>query len=85
MGKNPDADNKIITCWCGATGTYKELFDVAVYGENCGGSGFLECLCGGDQCVCHHHGQSILCPGCDDCARDDHWDGDYDDQYDDEE
>lgn len=60
-------DDEVITCWCGATGTMDELFDGAVYAESCGGSGYLDCHCGGDQCVCHHHGQEVECPGCPDC------------------
>ena len=31
-----DPDDDQITCWCGATGTYDELFDNAVYGRCCG-------------------------------------------------
>ncbi len=68
-------DDELITCWCGATGTCDELFDDAVYEESCGGTRTLECHCGGDLCVCHHHGQSIECPGCDDCGCDDDLDG----------
>jgi hypothetical protein len=77
----PDhGDDEIITCWCGAEGTFDELFDDACFEENCGGSGYLECQCGGDQCVCHHHGQEVECPGCEDCLNRD--DGDYDIDYD---
>lgn len=70
-----EPDDEIITCWCGAQGTFDELFDDAVYGESCGGDGFLYCLCGGDLCVCHHHGQEVECPGCPDCEfeDDDHY------------
>jgi hypothetical protein len=70
-----DLDDQIITCWCGARGTADELFDDAVYAEGCGGTGHLYCHCGGDLCVCHHHGQEIECPGCPDCR----YDGDGDD------
>jgi hypothetical protein len=67
-------DDGLITCWCGATGTESELFDDAVYDGPCGGTGFLYCHCGGDQCVCHHHGQEVECPGCDDCGgEEDDW------------
>jgi hypothetical protein len=59
-------DEEIITCWCGATGTFDELFAPEVYEENCGGSGVLHCYCAGDFCCCHHHGQ-LECPGCPDC------------------
>ena len=61
-------DDEIITCWCGAKGTYDELFDDP--DEGCGGTGYVYCYCGGDQCVCHHHGQEIECPGCDECPED---------------
>ncbi|KKN41849.1 hypothetical protein LCGC14_0719090 [marine sediment metagenome] len=63
----PDDDQ--IECWCGATGTYDKLFDASglpPYPQGCGGSGMLICECGGDQCVCHHHGE-VECPGCEDC------------------
>jgi len=68
---NPDdteeePDEEQITCWCGATGTASELFDDEVYSQSCGGSGYLDCECGGDICVCHHHGE-IECAGCEDC------------------
>jgi hypothetical protein len=65
-----DEDDEIITCWCGASGTFDELFDDALFDEPCNGDGFLECYCGGDQCVCHHHGQEVECPGCEDCLHD---------------
>lgn len=75
-----DDDEEIIECWCGAKGTYDELFDDAMFTECCGGSGFLHCYCGGDLCVCHHHGQEIECPGCQDCHAEDQWDDDYGDE-----
>lgn len=53
-------------CWCGAVGTYKELFDDSGLEEVCGGLGILNCFCGGDQCVCHHHGEAP-CGGCEYC------------------
>ena len=69
-----DADSEIdddkIRCWCGAEGTYDELFDSEVFERGCGGSGTLDCECGGDQCVCHHHGE-VECPGCEDCCKGD--------------
>jgi hypothetical protein len=71
-------DDELITCWCGAVGTYEELFDFSGLDHCCGGSGELHCECGGDLCVCHHHG-SIECPGCADCEPA----GDFDDDYDD--
>lgn len=70
-----DDDAAIIKCWCGAEGTFEELFDDEVYGQSCGGSGVLHCECGGDQCVCHHHGE-VECEGCEDCGEcDDDCDG----------
>ena len=57
-------------CWCGVENPYYE----PVRGT-CGGMGIIECLCGGDQCVCHHHGE-IECLGCVDCAGDDEDDDD---------
>lgn len=56
----------IIECWCGARGTYSELFADNFEDDGCGGSGVLYCHCGGDQCVCHHHGE-VECPGCEEC------------------
>lgn len=65
-----------ITCWCGETGTYDELFDSSALDHTCGGSGVLYCYCGGDFCVCHYHGE-VDCDGCADCT-----DFDDDDDYD---
>jgi hypothetical protein len=61
--------DEIITCWCGAVGTFDELFDVSGLpksSDQCGGTGCIQCECGGDQCVCHHHGE-IACEGCEGC------------------
>jgi hypothetical protein len=68
---DPDEGDQI-TCWCGATGTYDELFSPLP--ARCGGLGVIDCHCGGDLCVCHNHGQ-IDCDGCADCdeADDDEW------------
>lgn len=66
----PDVDDELITCWCGAEGTYNELFDDSGLPPDCGGSGMLNCECGGDLCVCHHHGE-VECPGCEMCKHDD--------------
>ena len=70
-------DDDQLQCWCGAVGTYDELF-----GEDpplqCGGNGSTDCHCGGDQCVCHWHGE-IPCDGCSDCATFD--DFGYDDDW----
>lgn len=74
-----DCDDSKITCWCGAVGTADELFDDYVYSQTCGGSGYLNCECGGDFCVCHHHGE-IECGGCEDCEDPDDY---YEDWYDD--
>lgn len=80
----PDED-EIFTCWCGASGRYEELFDTDCLDETCGGLRELHCYCGGDFCVCHHHG-STECPGCEDCEgeaddyHEEHWDDqDYED------
>ena len=62
-------EDETMTCWCGATGTYDELFDDAGLDDRCGGSGFLDCHCGGDLCVCHNHGEAE-CHGCPDCEDD---------------
>jgi hypothetical protein len=78
MSDEPDDDDEIIACWCGASGTCEELFDDSDEDEGCGGSGMIQCFCGGDQCVCHNHGE-YECSGCDDCGidiDDDDWDGD---------
>ncbi len=73
-----DSDDDIITCWCGAQGTYDQLFGSDFLDEGCGGTGSLNCYCGGDSCVCHWHG-ATECPGCDDCE------GDEEDFYDDDD
>ena len=49
-------------CWCGVKRPYFD--DEPHYG--CDGSGEADCLCGGDQCVCHWHG-TAFCDGCDEC------------------
>ena len=68
--------DKKITCWCGAEGTFDELFVGEVFNRNCGGTGYVDCKCGGDNCVCHHHGE-VECDGCQDCDP-----ADADDDYD---
>ncbi len=75
MCEKTEVDDDVIECWCGAQGTYEELFnDWAL--SDCGGSGFRFCYCGGDLCVCHNHGE-VEC----DCERcdEDCWADDYDD------
>jgi hypothetical protein len=78
--REEDIDDEIITCWCGVSGTYDELFDDSDADEGCGGSGTLQCYCGGDQCVCHHHGE-YECPGCEDCEHEDDDDDLDEDDY----
>ncbi len=34
--------------------------------DTCGGLGYIECYCGGDNCVCDWNGE-IPCGGCDQC------------------
>lgn len=53
-------------CWCGEWGWPEDLFDDDGLEASCGGSGELNCYCGGDFCVCHHHGEA-QCWGCGDC------------------
>lgn len=58
-------------CWCGEPNPhYAEIHG------GCGGSGMLNCRCGGDLCVCHNHGETE-CFGCEDCED---RDTDYPDQ-----
>ena len=52
-------------CWCGET---DPLYDDEGLDATCDGSGTLICHCGGDLCVCHHHGETE-CPGCEHCAE----------------
>lgn len=62
----PPEDDELIRCWCGAEGTYEELFNDWGLDNSCGGSGVVYCYCNGDLCVCHRHGEAE-CDGCDDC------------------
>lgn len=66
----PDFEDEEIECWCGAKGKPSELFDDSGLPRTCGGMGVLNCECGGDLCVCHHHGE-VDCYGCEDCEGDD--------------
>lgn len=50
-----------MTCRCGIDDPYR-----ARVRAGCFGSGLVECLCGGDFCVCHNHGV-VDCSGCVDC------------------
>lgn len=52
-------------CWCGETRPY-----YARLPSRCGGYGYINCICGGDFCVCHWHGE-VECFGCPDCDEDD--------------
>lgn len=60
-----DRDGDQLRCHCGELGTYEELFDDAGL-EPCGGLRTTQCVCGGDLCICHNHGETE-CPGCVDC------------------
>ena len=82
MSEEAEFEDDLIECWCGAKGTYEELFDDSGLSCGCGGTGSIACECGGDICVCHHHGQ-VECPGCVDCNHDD--DGFEDGFYDEDE
>lgn len=57
-------------CWCGDEVDAEEQRALTAeqlsYRTGCAGLGFYRCLCGGDFCVCHNHGD-IECPGCRDC------------------
>lgn len=69
-------DTSFVKCWCGMEGRACDLFDSDFLDESCGGTGILNCHCGGDLCVCHHHGETE-CFGCPDCEGEDDWeDGD---------
>jgi hypothetical protein len=54
-------------CWCGERRPYYETSS-ALLSSSCAGTGELDCLCGGDQCVCHNHG-TVECPGCGMCEH----------------
>lgn len=72
-----DDDDDEIECWCGASGTYEDLFDDSGLEESCGGTGYVHCFCGGDLCACHNHGETE-CPGCDECEEFEDEHDDYD-------
>lgn len=67
-------DDGLFTC-CGVSAPYEEMCEDV--GGTCGGTGSLDCYCGGDLCVCHNHGE-VECYGCEDCEGRDDFD---DDQY----
>ena len=54
-------------CWCGVS---RPWFSTDDLDPTCAGTGALQCYCGGDQCICHWHGE-IDCDGCPDCEIDD--------------
>lgn len=73
----PEEEEPVGPCWCGEENpAYLDDGLDASYG----GSGVLRCRCGGDSCVCHHHGE-LECLGCDDCDGDP--DGEDDEDLDD--
>jgi hypothetical protein len=43
--------------------------------DTCGGTGSLNCYCGGDFCACENQGE-VPCPGCEDCEGQDELYGD---------
>lgn len=53
-------------CWC--NGRRDNWFSEDYLDPDCGGMGVLHCYCGGDQCVCHWHGE-VACFGCPDCEE----------------
>lgn len=62
LTRQPDPLDAPDVCWCGA----KDPYFAPVSGE-CGDTGSINCYCGGDQCVCHNHGE-VECLGCPDCG-----------------
>lgn len=42
------------------------MSDLRSLDRTCGGTGWLNCECGGDFCVCKLNG-GMDCPGCEDC------------------
>lgn len=59
----PADDDSVLLgpCWCGEPNPQYEPVS-----GTCGGTGEVNCFCGGDLCVCHNHG-AAACPGCEDC------------------
>ena len=49
------------------------MSDLRSLSRTCGGTGWLDCECGGDFCVCTLNG-GIDCPGCEDCREYEHED-----------
>lgn len=79
MADESEPDDGLFKCWCGAQGAFEEMFDFSDAEGGCGGSGLIDCYCGGDFCVCHNHGE-YECPGCDDCDDREDEDNDYYDE-----
>ena len=79
MNDEPEVESETFECWCGAVGRFEEMFDFTDSEGGCGGSGIINCECGGEFCVCHHHGE-YECPGCDECKGDED-DYDWSDEY----
>lgn len=46
--------------------------------RTCGGTGYLNCYCGGDFCICGNFGEAE-CPGCEDCEGERGDDDDFED------
>lgn len=64
-------------CWCGEPHPWCADTRSGLR-RRCGGTGMLDCECGGDQCACHNHGE-VECWGCIDCDHDlDQPDGEVD-------
>lgn len=60
-------------CWCGEK---NPAYSDDGLESGCGGTGVRQCFCGGDQCVCHYHGE-VECDGCEDCEGADDYCADY--------
>lgn len=61
--QEPEEEEGEDVCWCGVKNPYYQ----EMHGT-CGGSGYFDCHCGGDLCVCHNHGE-VECFGCSDCEH----------------
>ncbi len=65
QAQDEEADMDMGPCWCGVKNPY-----YAPVPRRCDGSGVIQCHCGGDQCVCHWHGE-VECSGCEECHEGD--------------
>lgn len=54
--------------------------DLRSLSRTCGGTGWLDCECGGDFCVCQLQG-GMYCPGCEDCREHDEGPNDEEDGF----